>query len=216
MPAARITLDSSPSSSSESFSSRVWMLRPDSRSRIFSSRVPNNDSIPREICTLSFIYGDNGSRRGGCGEQRRRTLTSSNDYIRKRHVRAKLRGGSAALPGRHKRPHPEAGNSGSAGLPPRRGSETIGQSPPAFARPPPALPGGGGKPASRSQHEDGIREIEVRCPRRPPYGIVACQIPYRPFFDFRELSIAHVSPPSPIRKASPECAGLTYGMWRNE
>src|ERR1700685_4130537 len=54
---ARATAHSSPSISSESFSRRVRTLRPSSMRRIFSSRVPNNDSIPRLICTLDFMRG---------------------------------------------------------------------------------------------------------------------------------------------------------------
>src|ERR1700722_13205723 len=54
---ARATASSSPSISSESLSRRVRTFSPSSIKRIFSSRVPNNDSMPRLICTLDFIRG---------------------------------------------------------------------------------------------------------------------------------------------------------------
>src|SRR5258708_39004955 len=41
----------------ESLRRRVRRLRPVSIRRIFSSRVPNRDSMPRVICTLDFIRG---------------------------------------------------------------------------------------------------------------------------------------------------------------
>ena len=42
----------------QSLSRRVRTFRPPSISRIFSSRVPNRDSMPRLICTLDFIRGE--------------------------------------------------------------------------------------------------------------------------------------------------------------
>src|SRR5579884_2859425 len=56
MRSARRTWISSPSSSSESPSRRrVRRLSSASSRRIFSSRVPNSDSMPREIWTDDFI-----------------------------------------------------------------------------------------------------------------------------------------------------------------
>ena len=63
--AVRATLASSPSISSESLSSRVRTLRLFSIRRIFSSRVPNKDSMPRLIWTVDFIRGAVVESEGG-------------------------------------------------------------------------------------------------------------------------------------------------------
>src|SRR5262249_51804913 len=56
----RETAAASPSISSESLSRRVRTFSPFSMTRMFSSRVPNRDSIPRLICTLDFIQDETG------------------------------------------------------------------------------------------------------------------------------------------------------------
>src|SRR6267142_4778253 len=62
---ARATLAGSPSISSESLISCVLTFSPDSRRRMFSSRVPNRLSIPRTMGTLVFILRVTGYLRLG-------------------------------------------------------------------------------------------------------------------------------------------------------
>src|SRR5271157_1931347 len=55
MLSARVTLQASPSISRLLSTNWVWTLKPDSISRMFSSRVPKRLSTPLLIRTLAFI-----------------------------------------------------------------------------------------------------------------------------------------------------------------